>query len=170
LKSQEKTNDIIEETLREFCELAAATGLMEPNKALIDAVKNGRPEIVQTLLDGGADVHASESHGVPRDAALCLAAVRRDPTIVKILLAASADVHATDRYMGSDYPLRQAAANGNAETVRVFLAAGADLHGLVHGLRDSWMPAPTNFRWQSARHSSIRSETGKPLIFLERKQ
>ena len=124
--------------LREFCAAASATGLLNLDEALISAAKRGRTDVVQTLLDGGADVHASIHTSYSRDEALCVAAGCGHTRTVKALLAAGADVHAYAKDSNGirDLPLRSAASSGHAETIAVLLQAGADVHVDRYGIPD----------------------------------
>lgn len=129
--------------LQEFCEVAAATGLLDLNKAMIEAARKGQTEIVEALLDGGADVHASVSKGTdgtlffPEDEAICRASEGGQAETVRVLLAHGANVHAMDRGAHKDFPLRLAAASGDVHTVQALLQAGANVHASsTGGIRD----------------------------------
>ena len=119
--------------LKAFCKAALATGLMKDlNKSMIAAVVDGNAVVVQTLLDVGADVHASTNKDwVSHDEALCRAADDGDWRMIKILLAAGADVH-----VDGDYPLCQVSSSGHIKALRVLLAAGADVHAMDSGVED----------------------------------
>ena len=79
-------------------------------------------EIVQALLDKGADVKATNKRGYT---ALMLAAFAGNSESVEVLLAAGSDVDARpDRRKVT--ALIQGAMSGNPKVIRVLLAAGAD--------------------------------------------
>ena len=119
--------------LKAFCKAALATGLMKDlNKSMIAAVEDGNAVAVQTLLDVGADVHASTNKDwVSHDEALCRAADDGDWRMIKILVAADADVH-----VDGDFPLCSASSFGHVKPLRVLLAAGADVHAMDFGVED----------------------------------
>lgn len=135
--------------MREFCQLAVATGMLDLNEALVEAARKGKTKIVEALLDGGADVHASvyvTSSGTRyKDDALCAAAGAGHVETIKVLLANGADINAN-----RGRPLCDAADNSRetsgtmqdqmrlrdswgAAAVKVLLDAGADVH--AHGIR-----------------------------------
>ena len=85
--------------------------------ALRWASEYGHTEIVKLLLEHGADVHAQE------DEALKLASEYGHTEIVKLLLEYGADVHVYE-----DYALRWASREGHLEVVKFLLEYGADVH------------------------------------------
>lgn len=96
-----------------------------------DAVFGGIPEIVEMLLEAGADVTARDVYA---QTPLCYA-MDAYPTnggtdaqkaeCVKVILGAGADINA--RSSGGSTPLIQAARWGQIECMKVLLAAGADV-------------------------------------------
>ena len=84
-----------------------------PEDALYCAIYNGSDsEIVEMLLEAGANVHTSD------DEPLRSAAENGDKEVVKVLLEAGADVHAND-----DDAFRWAVSRGNIEIARILLKA-----------------------------------------------
>jgi uncharacterized protein len=93
----------------------------EADRRLIDAVKSGNREAVQTLLKNRALVNTPEPDGTT---ALAWAVRADDLAIVKTLLAAGANANEPNRYGVT--PLELAAINGNAAIIGALLKAGAD--------------------------------------------
>jgi ankyrin repeat protein len=75
----------------------------------------GHIEVIQILIDAGADVHVSN------DCVINQAAFNGHIEVVRLLLAVGINPRAA-----SDAPLRHAASHGHTEIVRLLLAAGAD--------------------------------------------
>jgi len=87
------------------------------------AVRRGEKDLVERLLDAGADVHARNKDGA---APLHVAIGKRDRQIVRMLLDAGADVNAKRvRYILP--PLHSAASAGDPEILKMLLDRGADL-------------------------------------------
>lgn len=63
------------------------------NEKLIDAVFSDRLDVVEILLDAGADVNAKTEHGTP---ALSLSANEGKCEILKLLISRGADLNATN--------------------------------------------------------------------------
>jgi ankyrin repeat protein len=78
---------------------------------LVSASENGHTEVVQLLLNAGADVHAEY------DAALRWASVRGHKEVIQLLLNIGADVYAEH-----DWAIRWASYSGHTEVVRLLLA------------------------------------------------
>ena len=85
--------------------------------ALVIAAMLGNADIVNLLLEYGADVHAQIDH------ALRAAAAGGYEDVVKLLLEYGADVHANE-----DQALRTASARDHVNVVKILLEAGADVH------------------------------------------
>lgn len=85
------------------------------------AAQGGNTEIVNALLQGGADVNRKAG---PKTA-LSVAAGKGRAEIVNALLKAGADVNESKIELS---PLASAAAGGHREILQVLLQAGADLH------------------------------------------
>ena len=97
---------------------------LKENKTLIIAAQNGHiEEIVQLLLEKGADVNAKDNDG---RTALMFAAEKGHTEIVQILLKKGADVNAEDEYGGT--ALMIAAENGHTEIIKLLLEKGADVN------------------------------------------
>ena len=115
--------------------IKAAIGHGFKDQCLVDTTRYGHLEIVQLLLDHGADIHAQD------DDPICWASRYGHLEIVQLLLDHGADVHACD-----DYPLRWASYNGHLEIVQLLLDHGANVHA-----RDDY-----SLRWASANgHTTI---------------
>ncbi len=86
----------------------------------------GRLELVEAILDGGADVDATDARGFTALFHACYNADedRGYPEVVRALLAAGADREAAIGY--GVRPLMYAAGYGEAGVVEALLAAGAD--------------------------------------------
>jgi ankyrin repeat protein len=84
---------------------------------LIEACVHGRYQVVELLLNAGADVSARN------DTCLIVACLQGHYHVVELLLNAGADVHA--HY---DMSLRIACSNGHYNVVELLLNAGADVH------------------------------------------
>jgi uncharacterized protein len=93
------------------------------NTALHVASRNGHTEIVEMLLEKGADVNAKTNEGIT---ALIRASEKGHTETVARLLEKGADVNAKD----SDgwTALMWASRNGHAETVTILLEEGADVN------------------------------------------
>jgi hypothetical protein len=87
------------------------------DEALRWASENGHLEVVKLLLENGADVHANN------DEALRWASENGHLEVVKLLLENGADVHANN-----EYALRWASENGHIEIVKLLIEKGADVH------------------------------------------
>lgn len=92
---------------------------------LAAGAKFGSPEVVQAIIQGGANVNAAEEGG---DTVLHFAAGRGKTENVKLLLAAGANVQAPGR--GGYTPLHSAAGHSSASAamVRLLIEAKADVN------------------------------------------
>ena len=91
--------------------------------SLVDAVKAGDREAIETLLHDRADVNEPEADGTT---ALHWAVYRDDAVLVDRLIEEGADATAANRY--GVQPVALAAVNGNAAILSTLLAAGADVN------------------------------------------
>jgi ankyrin repeat protein len=87
---------------------------------IIEAVKNGDDEAVQTLLDDGADANDTN---LSDETPLYIAAEKGYKNIVAALLAKGADINRAGEYQQT--PLYIAAQNGHADIVELLLDKGA---------------------------------------------
>ena len=101
--------------------LCTGAGVATAQSPLIEAVKQGDPAAVRTLLDRGAAVAAPESDGTT---ALHWAVHRDDGDVAALLIGAGADATAANRYGVA--PIALASLNGSAPMLARLLAAGAD--------------------------------------------
>ena len=113
-------------------ESAASEGFASAAAAdvsLADAAERGRAALVRTLVEGGADVNATQVDGMT---ALHWAAYHDDTATARLLVRSGADADAENRY--GVRPLSLAASNGNAGLIGLLLGAGADANaGLLGG-------------------------------------
>jgi len=89
--------------------------------ALMIAAWNGNAEIVQMLVDAGAQLNVQNNYG---RTALFLAAHNGKVEIVKLLIAAGAEIAEKE---DAQTALMIVAYNGNAEIIKLLIAAGAQL-------------------------------------------
>jgi len=83
-----------------------------------------QPDIVQLLLESGADVHA-RAHNPTNNLPLHAGAAGRDLQVVRLLVDHGADVNA--RQEGGFTALHSAAQSGDVEMARFLIAHGADV-------------------------------------------
>jgi len=91
------------------------------NPSLLDAVRQGNHDVVQSLLASHVNVNAADADGT---SALIWAVTRNDVEAVELLLRAGADVKAANDYGAT--ALYAAAASPDAALTEKLLAAGAD--------------------------------------------
>jgi len=123
--------DIIEFTRSGYTELAVdlINSGIDPGEViewqryslLMEAALSFNPEIVNALLDAGADYDGRDEDG---STPLMVACQFDDPECVSILLEAGADPNAINA--DGTTPLKLAATNANLECIRLLLDAGAD--------------------------------------------
>jgi ankyrin repeat protein len=90
--------------------------------ALIEAANKGDSEVVEALLDSGADINARDERN---QTALHHAANGGHTPVVKLLLERGADVNAKNLF--EQAPLHGAVFRGALDSVRLLLNAGADI-------------------------------------------
>ncbi len=90
--------------------------------ALIEAASKGDSEVVEALLDSGADINARDEQN---QTALHQAASKGHTPVVKLLLKRGADVNAKNLF--GQTPLLAPVYRGSLDTVRALLSAGADV-------------------------------------------
>ena len=96
---------------------------------LYDAANRGYVDIVQCLLDAGADVNWIG--GKDRNTALLIAVKEKYLNVVQALLTAGANVNLTDKY--GQTPLICASRNGHVEMVQALLGAQSDVNKADNG-------------------------------------
>ena len=104
---------------------------------LILAIFNGRLDMVQALVNGGADVNAGSASGVTP---LAVASSKGHLDIVQFLVGKGANVNAVDSR--SETPLMMAALNGQEEVAQFLVDNGANVNAMnVDGLTPMKMAA-----------------------------
>ena len=96
--------------------------LADTGLALIEAANKGDSEVVEALLDSGADINARDEQN---QTALHQAANRGHTLVVKLLLERGADVNAKNLF--GQTPLLAPVYRGSLDIVRALLGAGADV-------------------------------------------
>ena len=91
--------------------------------ALMFAVENNSPEVVQVLLDAGADVNAKDQQ--KRTVLIRAVKKKSSPEMVKMLLSAGADVNAQDEKKRT--VLMYAARYSDLKVLKILVDAGADV-------------------------------------------
>jgi ankyrin repeat protein len=133
--------------------------------ALLEAIGEGRADIVQALVEAGADVNYVQSavgHPAPLRSALCARPIRNpgdvdeSAAIVGLLLTHGARVH--DSASLGITALQQAAGCGNTATLAALLAAGADVS-------DGDSPGPL-FGFGTPLHYAARANRPENVAFL----
>ena len=99
---------------------------VESDPALIEALRVGNAGAVIELLEGGADVNATQADGT---SALHWGVRSANGGVIAALLAAGADPNAANRYGMTAMHL--AAINGDANALRALLDAGADVNATL---------------------------------------
>jgi ankyrin repeat protein len=99
-----------------------ACGVAHAQRPLADLIQNGERAAALALIDGGADVNASQGDGTTP---LHWAVYKVDGDLVAELLERGAKADVTNKYGSS--PLAEAVKLGNLELVRQLLDAGANV-------------------------------------------
>lgn len=94
---------------------------MKEEKDMIEAVKNNKLDIVQTMLDGGFDVETKDSKN---RSLLMIATYAKNVEVAKLLVEANANVNVQDDMKNS--PFLYAGAEGMLDLVKLYLDNGAD--------------------------------------------
>ena len=113
---------------------------------LFTAIREFEPEIVQFLVDAGADVNARDSDDNP---VLYWPVVWGQIEIMRILVDADADVHARDKR--GDTLLHRAVWGSEPESVQFLLEAGADMNA-----KNERGTSPAKFALQEEEHKIFR--------------
>lgn len=101
----------------------------EDNKnALHVASEKGYLEVVQLLLDNGAEVNSKTASD--HYTALILAAQHENSAVTKLLISAGADISAENGY--GNTALHEACHAGNIEVAKELVAAGANVNAVNH--------------------------------------
>ena len=79
-------------------------------------------EIIELLIDTGADVNSHSDYGTP----LHEVAAQNQTQIAELLIAAGADVNSHSDYV--DAPIHQATLSGGKKITELLISAGADLN------------------------------------------
>ncbi|KAJ5720553.1 uncharacterized protein N7483_008487 [Penicillium malachiteum] len=103
------------------------------------AAKHGHSDVVELLLEAGAEIDARAHH---QRTPLLLAAKKGHSDVVKVLLEAGAEVDARDHYQGT--PLSYSAGQGYSDMVKLLLETGAEVD-----VRDKNQETPLSY---AARH------------------
>lgn len=113
---------------------------------LYTAISERETEIVQFLVDAGADVNATYDSGYPL---LRRAVIWGEIEIMRILVGAGADVNAIDKW--GDTLLHTAVDWGEPESVRFLLEAGADVNA-----KNRSGTSPAKFALEEEEHEILR--------------
>ncbi|XP_060075013.1 serine/threonine-protein phosphatase 6 regulatory ankyrin repeat subunit C-like [Ylistrum balloti] len=99
---------------------------IEGKSALHMAIETGQPELVELLLNNGANVNASTDNGISPLMVLCMDSnIENKVRLLRILIDAGADVSLRD-YKCKRTALHNAVINGNFELFEILLCAGSD--------------------------------------------
>jgi hypothetical protein len=113
------------------------------NTALHQAVIVGRHDIVQLLLERGAEIDAPNKYG---QTALYQAAIVGLHDMVQLLLEKGAEVDAPNKY--GETALHRAAFYGYDDIVRLLLGYGADCTDIDERWRQLWLPIGQHRRYE----------------------
>ncbi len=113
-------------------EVAAFKGNL--GERLVQAVQNNQLQVVQSLLELGADVNIRDPQtGLTL---LMIAASQADAKMVNHLLESGADLYMLDSQLGSSV-LHQACQGGSAQVVKLLVEAGAFVDAVAIGNRET---------------------------------
>jgi ankyrin repeat protein len=128
-------NDLFFDYILNYGYLASLKTLIEKNKKLVNAkdkdgntplyraAANGHDQVVQLLLDKGAEIDAKNKYG---GTPLYRAAANGHDQVVQLLLDKGAEIDAKDEYVQT--PLYRAAENGHDQVVQLLLDKGAEVN------------------------------------------
>lgn len=104
---------------------AKAERSREPSKtpSILEVVRTGSPQDIQSSIDSGADVMSSDSTGMTP--LMYAARDNQDPEVIAVLVKAGADLEARDKY-GWTALMLAARRNRNPQVLQSLLDAGAD--------------------------------------------
>ena len=97
------------------------------------AVRHGRTNVAQLLIESGADVNAKHDYG---KTPLHCAAEQGHTELAELLIARGADVNEKDKFDMT--PLHWAAYDGQTEMAELLIARGADVHAKEKSM--GWTP------------------------------
>lgn len=124
---------------------------------MLSALINGNAEMIELLLENGADAnHAVSTTG---DTPLMLAARTGIIEAVEVLLDHGAEVNASEAW-GKTTPLMWAAAENHVDVVRLLIEHGADLEA-----RSVYVPPDTGRGFEGGLPRDRRAEEVGPVVF-----
>jgi len=133
---------------------------------LVDAAIHGNLEMVQVLLDAGADPNLLTQDHWPTSA-LRVAASKGDIEMIRLLAAAGADPSRAAEPGSPKTPLASAAQNGYTDAVRELLALGADASGEA-GQHSLWWAIRHGDREMERMLIDAGANHRSPMVILER--
>lgn len=119
--------------LNNYCRLPKEFDVVLPGSLLAVATQSRSPELVQLLLDSGADVNWRSD--LDNWTALQCAITSGSDDIVNLILEAGADVNAEPSTQDGRTALQAAASHGNLDLVRLLLRNGADVNAAAARVR-----------------------------------
>ena len=132
---------------------AAQAASMQSNLALLDAARDGKTAIVQSLLDDGAAVNVRNRFG---NTPLLYAARMGHLETVKLLIDRGAEINKPN--LNNISPLTEAAYHGHVDIVQVLLDGGAATEVVDNSGKTALVYAAGtgNVSLQARPHSSLR--------------
>jgi ankyrin repeat protein len=124
--------------------------------ALVSAAREGHLEVVQVLIQGGANVNAVAQEGFTGKITPLMAAARAGRVeAIKALLAAKADVGSKDVEFGGgggETALHYAARGGHAEAIKTLVAGGAVVNAKASGGR-----SPLSIAAEEKKYDAVKA-------------